>query len=164
MSNQKSLKDTEESKLLTSQERAACQNISAGKSLYSQRAKALLALDGGATQAQAGQQVGLTRSQVKYWLGKFRREGLNAFPENVYVESPAAPEVPEAVVPEEVEPAVEGAQEDQTVKKTGQEKKSKELKKKKDKKSKKKKGKGKKKGSQKKKGKKKKKSKKKEKS
>jgi len=164
MSNQNSLKDSEESKLLTTQERETCQKISVGETPHSQRAQALLALDEGATQAQAGQQAGLTRGQVKYLLGKFRKDRLEVFPEEAYVEPPAAPEVPEAVVPEEVEPAVENAQEDQPEKKTGQEKKSKEPKKKKDKKSKKKKGKGKKKGSKKKKGKKKNKSKKKEKS
>ena len=155
MSNQNSLKDKEEGKLLTPQERQACQQISVGEAPHSQRAQALLALDGGATQAQAGQQAGLTSRQVKYWLGKFRREGLDAFPERVYVESPTAPEGPEAVVPEEVEPSVEGTQEDQPEQETEQEKKSKGSKKKKDKKSKKKKGKGKKKGKKKKKSKKK---------
>jgi hypothetical protein len=154
MSYQNSLKDKEEGKLLTPQERQACQQISTGEAPHSQRAQALLALDEGATQTQAGQQAGLTRSQVKYWLGKFLREGLDAFPEGVYMEAPAAPTGPENVGPEEVEVAVESAQEDQTAKKSKLGKKAKGSKKK---------GKGKKKGS-KKKGKKKKKSKKKSKS
>ena len=146
MSNQNSLKDTEEGTLLTPQERVACQNIMAEKSLHSQRAKALLALDGGASQAQAGQQAGLTRNQVKYWLSKFRRERLEAFPEGAFADTQAQPEAPIVEAPEEVEKAAEGAQEDQPEEKS--------------KGSKKKKGKDKKKGSKKKKGTKKKKSKK----
>ena len=149
MSTQNSLKDTEEGKLLTPQERQVCQQISTGEAPHSQRAQALLALDEGATQTQAGQQAGLTRNQVKYWLGKFLREGLDAFPEGVYVEAPAAPLGPKAMVPEEVEVAVEGAQEDQTAKKSKKKKKPKGTKKKKDKKTKKKKSKKKKKSNKK---------------
>jgi len=40
-----------------------------------------LAVDEGATQAEAGQRAGLTPGQVKYWLGKFRRDQLGIFPE-----------------------------------------------------------------------------------
>ncbi|MCJ7657561.1 MAG: helix-turn-helix domain-containing protein, partial [Anaerolineales bacterium] len=118
MSNQNSLNEQKEGALLTPQERQVCQQISTGEAPHSQRAQALLALDEGATQTQAGQQVGLTRSQVKYWLGQFRRERLDAFPEGVFVEAPAAPKGPEDVVLEEVEVAVESAQEDQTAKKS----------------------------------------------
>ena len=80
MSDQKPAKGTPTATLLSLEERTACQKIARRKSLYGQRAKALLALDKGATQAQAGQQAGLTRSQVKYWLSKFRAERLQAFP------------------------------------------------------------------------------------
>ena len=62
-----------EDKLLTPKEREALRMISAGKDTHSQRATALLAIDGGATQAQAAEQTGLTRGQVKYWLAKFRQ-------------------------------------------------------------------------------------------
>jgi transposase-like protein len=158
MTNQNPLKDQKEGALLTPQERVVCQNITAGKSLDSQRAKALLALDEGATQAQAAQLTGLTRNQVKYWLGKFRRERLDAFPEAALLEAQAEPKASKIEEgPDEVVPAVESSQEEQPAKKSKQDKKAKGSKKKK-------KSKGRKKGSKKKKGKKKKKSKKKSKS
>ena len=47
---------------------------------HSQRARALLALDGGATQIEAGQISGLTKGQVRYWLAKFREIRLSIFP------------------------------------------------------------------------------------
>ena len=75
-----------EDKLLTPTEREALILISAGKDLHSQRASALLAIDSGATQEQAGQQAGLTKGQVKYWLGKFRQVRLEIFPEQVVSE------------------------------------------------------------------------------
>jgi len=69
------------SKLLSPEAQAACERIAAGESLWSQRAQALLAVDEGATQAEAGQRAGLTQGQVRYWLGKFRRDQLSIFPE-----------------------------------------------------------------------------------
>ena len=67
--------------LLSPEARAACQRIGAGEAPWSQRAQALLAVDEGATQAEAGQRAGLTPGQVEYWLGKFRRDQLSIFPE-----------------------------------------------------------------------------------
>ena len=67
-------------KLLSPEERAACQRIAAGEAPWSQHAQSLLALDAGATQAAAGEQVGLTAGQVKYWLGRFRSDRLDIFP------------------------------------------------------------------------------------
>ncbi len=67
--------------LLSPEARAACQRIAAGEAPWSQRAQALLAVDEGATQAEAGQRAGLTQGQVKYWLGKFRRDQVSIFPE-----------------------------------------------------------------------------------
>lgn len=68
-------------KLLSEQERVAFRMISTGNDLHGQRAIALLAIDQGATQAEAAQQAGLTRGQVKYWLEKFRQVRLQIFPE-----------------------------------------------------------------------------------
>jgi hypothetical protein len=147
--------------LLTPQERETCRNIAAGKSLDSQRAKALLVLDEGATQEQAAQQAGLTRSQVKYWLGKFRGERLNAFPEEILANAQVESQAPKVETSREAEPAVSDDQAEQSEKQTEQEEKSKGTKQKKSKQAKKTKGKAKKKGAKKKKGKKKKKSKKK---
>jgi hypothetical protein len=73
----------QEGKLLTEQERIAFRMISTGNDLHGQRAIALLAIDEGATQAAAAQQAGLTRGQVKYWLGKFRQVRMQIFPEEV---------------------------------------------------------------------------------
>jgi hypothetical protein len=70
-------------KLLSAQEREAFKMISTGNDLHGQRALALLAIDEGATQEQAGQRAGLTTGQVKYWLGKFRRVRMDIFPEQV---------------------------------------------------------------------------------
>lgn len=147
--------------LLTPQERETCQIIASGKSLDNKRAKALLALDEGTTQEQAAQQSGLTRSQVKYWLGKFRAERLNAFPEEILTNAQVEPQTPKVETPQKAQPAVSDAQAEQSEKQTEQEEESKGTNKKKAKQAKKQKGKAKKKGAKKKKGKKKKKSKKK---
>ena len=78
-----------EGRLLSDQEREAFKMISTGNDLHGQRAIALLAIDEGATQAQAAQQSGLTPGQVKYWLGKFRQVRMEIFPEQVLkVEKP----------------------------------------------------------------------------
>ena len=69
-----------EGQLLSSEERDAFEKISSGAAPHSQRAQALLAIDEGATQHEAGLKAGLTDGQVKYWLGKFRKEGLDIFP------------------------------------------------------------------------------------
>jgi hypothetical protein len=85
-----------ESSLLTPEERDACQLASSGEAPYSQRANALLALDQGATQAQAAENAGLTLGQVRYWLGRFREDRLAIFPDPVKSDpgagSPAAPD------------------------------------------------------------------------
>jgi transposase-like protein len=73
----------QEGKLLSEQERVAFKMISTGNDLHGQRAIALLAIDGGATQAEAGRQAGLTPGQVKYWLGKFRQVRMQIFPAEV---------------------------------------------------------------------------------
>ena len=123
--------------LLTPQEREICQILASGKSLDIQRAHALLALDEGATQSQAAQQSGLTRGQVKYLLGKFREERLTLFPEGIYLQPSAIPEIPETEEPEEAEPATLASQADQPEMDTEAKNKSKDTKKKKSKKAKK---------------------------
>ena len=89
---------TQENQLLTPEERAACGGIAKAKAPYSQRAMALLALDEGATQMQAAGQAGLTKGQVRYWLGKFRQERLAIFPEELLTgpQPEPAPEPPSA--------------------------------------------------------------------
>lgn len=120
-------------KLLSEQERVAFKMISTGNDLHGQRAIALLAVDQGATQAEAAQQAGLTPGQVKYWLGKFRQVRMQIFPE-------------ELLKAEQVDQEPKGAAKVDRSKKS-KKGKQKSTKKKKSKKSKKKKGKGKKKKS-----------------
>ncbi len=133
MSNQDDI--VQEGKLLSEQESVAFKMISTGNDLHGQRAIALLAVDQGATQAEAAQQAGLTPGQVKYWLGKFRQVRMQIFPE-------------ELLKAEQVDQEPKGAAKVDRSKKSKKKKgKQKSTKKKKSKKSKKKKGKGKKKKS-----------------
>lgn len=92
----------EENQLLTPEERVACEGFASADPPHSQRAMALLALDEGATQMQAAGQAGLTKGQVRYWLGKFRQERLTIFPEGLLAsrEPEPAPELRTAKVPE----------------------------------------------------------------
>ena len=73
----------EEYGLLSSEERDIFSQIAAKEAPYSQRAQALLILNEGATQAEAARQSGLTQGQVRYWLTKFRRDGIHIFPEEL---------------------------------------------------------------------------------
>ena len=134
-----------ESTFLTPSEQAICKQISAGEAPHSQRASALLALNGGTTQAQAAEQGGLTPGQMKYWLTKFRKQRLGIFPAALLVEDDKQAEakvIPEMVV--EPEPVTEKGEPIKDKKKTTKGVKGKMAKKKK-KKGKKKKGKKKKK-------------------
>jgi len=69
-------------KLLSPEGRGVCKQLAAGEAPWSQRAQALLALDEGATQVGAGERAGLTHGQVRYWLGRYRKDGLSIFPES----------------------------------------------------------------------------------
>ena len=66
---------------LTDSQQAVCrQIIEANIELHSQRAKALLLIDGGATHREAAEQVNLSIGQVRYALIRFRTFGLTMFP------------------------------------------------------------------------------------
>jgi succinate dehydrogenase/fumarate reductase flavoprotein subunit len=58
-------------------ERAVCERVAAGAAPWSQRAQALW----------AGERAGLTHGQVRYWLGRFRQDGLSIFPEGEEAET-----------------------------------------------------------------------------
>ena len=73
--------ETQSDRLLDAEESAVCQRVALGDTLDSRRAQAMLAVDGGASQAKAGVQAGLTRNQVSYCLRKFRQQGLAMFPD-----------------------------------------------------------------------------------
>ena len=114
--------------LLEPQERPSCEQIATGKPPHSQRAQALLALDKGETQAEAGRLSGLSVGQVRYWLGRFRTNRMNIFPS----ESPETD--PDAKA---MKKSKKGKKKDKKGKKKKAKKKSKKGKKKKAKKSKK---------------------------
>ena len=78
--------------LLGPQERRICEQIAAGGPPHNQRAQSLLAIDAGVTQKTAALQSGQTVGQVSYWLGKFRREGMSIFPEELMLQ--IEPETP----------------------------------------------------------------------
>lgn len=98
---------TQENQLLTPEERAACGGIAKAEAPYSQRATALLALDEGTTQMQAAGQAGLTKGQVRYWLGKFRQDRLAIFPEELLTGPQPEPAPESATAKEEEPPALE---------------------------------------------------------
>jgi colicin import membrane protein len=92
-------------KLLAAEEQDTCQKIAAsGEGLAGRRAAALLAIDQGATRAQASEQAGLTMNQVGYLLRAFRQKRLSMFPDAEPIEEeeeeeeqpPEKPAEPEA--------------------------------------------------------------------
>ena len=74
---------TADSKLLDMQARAVCRLIAARDDLHGRRARALLALDEGTTQTEAGQQAGMSDRRVRHWLAAFRERRLDVFPARV---------------------------------------------------------------------------------
>ena len=92
-----------EKQLLNSEERALLSQIATKEPPHSRRAQALLAIDEGTTQTEAGRQAGLTKGQVRYWLSKFRKSGMSAFPEELLIQArqdagvdEVRPDLPEA--------------------------------------------------------------------
>ena len=77
--------------LLSASQRQRCQTHAKQPAPTGSRAQALLALDGGASQAQAAEQAGLTLGQVRYCLRRFRAIGIALFDD-----APASP----ALVPQ----------------------------------------------------------------
>jgi hypothetical protein len=84
MANENGPQDVyDRSRLLTPEEREACGRVAAGCAPHSQRALALMALDQGVTQAEAGELSGLTKGQVRYWRDRFRDNRLGIFPNDL---------------------------------------------------------------------------------
>ncbi|WP_439503268.1 helix-turn-helix domain-containing protein [Methylophaga sp.] len=54
--------------------------ISEETSVNSGRAKALLLLSEGATQEEAAEKTALSLGQIRYWLGRYRANGIDCFP------------------------------------------------------------------------------------
>lgn len=70
-------------KLLTAKQSAVCEEIINSQSGDVARAKALLLLNDGETQAQTAQLTGLSLGQVRYWLARFRKLGIDCFNNSV---------------------------------------------------------------------------------
>jgi len=78
---QRSAIDKKLGSLLSPVQECTCQELAAHKiGLASQRAVALLSMNGGATQLHAGTESGLTIGQIRYLLNIFRRKGMAVFP------------------------------------------------------------------------------------
>ena len=75
-----------ENQLLNPEEQAVLSQIATSEPPHSQRAQALLAMNEGATQAEAGTQAGLTIGQVRYWLTKFRAKRTAIFPDELLIQ------------------------------------------------------------------------------
>ena len=90
--------------LLTSQERAVCLQVGTRGDMYGRRARALLALDEGVTQAEAGQRAEMSDRRVRHWLAAFRQRRLDVFPARVLAE---VMPMPGASLPEGAEPLPE---------------------------------------------------------
>ncbi len=106
--HQKDEQAASEENLLTPREQAICKHVATREAPHSKRAMALLALNEGSTQAQAAEQAGLSRGQVKYWITKFRKQRLYVFPDTLLGELGAEAEVELATdVEEEPESVIE---------------------------------------------------------
>jgi DNA-directed RNA polymerase specialized sigma24 family protein len=90
---------SEVEQLLTDEERSALLAIANQEGVNGQRAKGLLALSAGLSQAEAAEQTGLSKGQISYALRRFREQKLGMF-------APAEGEE----APEEPQPAEDQAQ------------------------------------------------------
>jgi len=93
-----------ERRFLTAEERSALERIAEQGGTEGRRAHALLALDAGASQAQASAQSGLSERRVRYWLAAFRARRLDAFEARSAPDRaegvPSPPEQPEESTPQ----------------------------------------------------------------
>ena len=95
-----------EDRLLAPQEHAILLQIADRDDLYGRRARALLALDKGARQAEASKRAGMSERRVRHWLAAFRQQRLEIFPARVLAQVQPAPTVPaQEPRPEAEEPA-----------------------------------------------------------
>ena len=89
-----------EGAVLTPRDRAICAQVAKRDDMYSRRARALLALDEGITQVEAGKRADLSARRVRYWLAVFREKHVDIFPEHVLdAVAPAHPTEPHTQSP-----------------------------------------------------------------
>ena len=92
--------------LLTPDEREVCGRMATRDDLHGRRARALLALDEGATQEQAGLRADMSPRRVRHWLAEFRRRHLGVFRQRILDDAltPAAAAIAAAASAPESEP------------------------------------------------------------
>ena len=88
----RSVKGNGDAPLLTDKQSNLLEEIVKRDDTYGRRARALIALHQGKTQAAAGSFSGLAPRTVRYWLARFRREQLGIFPDKVLNDIDAAAE------------------------------------------------------------------------
>lgn len=108
-------------KLLRPAQVTKCKKIVASESDFSSRAAILLAIHSGASQTEAAEQSDLTVGQVRYWVAKFRRDAMAAFPDTTA--SPASVTKAEPVADEPNKKAKKSKSKDKAKKKTKDDKK-----------------------------------------
>jgi hypothetical protein len=126
--------DNSKDTFLTAQEQAACMQKANSETLHGQRAQALLALNEGNTLSQAAKKAGLSAGQVKYWVARFRKAGLDIFPDAI-VEEIVTKDVSEAETETKKKSKTASGKEDSAQKTKLKDSKAKKGKKSKDKKS-----------------------------
>lgn len=70
-------------RLLTDEEREECRRLMTRGDLHGRRAIALVAVDRGATQADAAHEAGMSPRRVRHWVASFRARRMGVFPDRV---------------------------------------------------------------------------------
>jgi hypothetical protein len=104
--------------LLNPQQYMLCKQLAVGKPPWSQRAKALLAINDGASEAVASELSQLRSTQVKFWLNKFNKEGIDIFPEPLLQDMDDISDTSTENAPGEVLPTDDDTDESKKLKKT----------------------------------------------
>lgn len=71
--------DADDGYVIAATERAVHEAHASGEGARARRAQALLALDRGLSQVEAGRVAGLSDRRVRYWLARYRREGTGIY-------------------------------------------------------------------------------------
>jgi len=71
--------DEDDGALMSAAERGVHEAYAAGHDARARRAQALLALDRGLSQVEAGRVAGLSDRRVRYWLARYRAEGTSIY-------------------------------------------------------------------------------------
>ena len=71
--------DEDDGALMSAAERAVHEEHASGEGARARRAQALLALDRGLSQVEAGRVAGLSDRRVRYWLARYRVEGAGIY-------------------------------------------------------------------------------------